>query len=1200
MRNPILAYRAVTATVLLFVESFSVHAATINWTNAASGGWNAATNWNPNSVPSTNDTAIITNAGNYSVTLDVSPTVAGLNLGASSGSTTQSFFIGGQTLTVNGPIQVNSQGQFNLNGGALAGTNVLTGTLTWSGGSMSGTMTLAGSSVLDIVAGGGDGFNGLVLTNYGTVNWTNTTLYGISGNNAQIYNYGVWNAQSDDTFQGAYNGGSPTLFDNFGTFRKSGNTGATILDGNVVFNNTGTVTVQSGTLNINGGGTSSGGYMTTASGGIINFSSYLFTNTTTFTGIGSYVAGGATIGGTIVGTLNWDGGNLAGTATLTTNSVLNIVAGGGDGFNGLVLTNYGTVNWTNTPLYGVSGNNAQIYNYGVWNAQSDNTFQGAYSGGSPTLFDNFGTFLKSGYTGVTTLDSGVVFNNTGTVSVQSGTLDIGGGTSSGGNFTTASGGIVNFISTAYKFTDSTTFTGIGSYVAGGATFGGTIVGTLNWDGGILTGVMTLATNSVLNIVFGGGSGDFNGLVLTNYGTVNWTNTPLYGVSGNNAQIYNYGLWNAQSDDTFQGAYSGGAPTLFDNFGTFLKSGNTGVTTLDAGVLFNNTGTVTVQSGTLTINGGGTNSGSGTFTTASGGLLDLNNITFANSATISSSTVVDLGGNTTINGVLTAPNLQLVSGTLGGTNVLMGTLAWSGGAMSGVMTIASNSVLNIVAGGGNGFNGLVLTNYGTVNWTNATIYGLGGNNAQIYNYGVWNAQSDDTFQGAYNGGSPTLFDNFGTFRKSGNTGATILDGNVVFNNTGTVTVQSGTLNINGGGTSSGGYMTTASGGIINFSSYLFTNTTTFTGIGSYVAGGATIGGTIVGTLNWDGGNLAGTAALTTNSVLNIVAGGGEGFNGLVLTNYGTVNWTNTPLYGLSGRNAQIYNYGVWNAQSDDPFQGAYSGGSPTLFDNFGTFLKSGHTGVTTLDSGVVFNNSGTANVQSGTLDIGGGTSSGGHFTTASGGIVNFISTVYNFTNSTTFTGVGSFVASGATFGGAIVGTLSWDGGSLSGVMTLATNSVLNIVAGGGDGFTGLVLTNYGTVNWINTPLYGLSGLNAQIYNYGLWNAQSDNTFQGAYSGGSPTLFDNFGMFLKSGNTGATILDSGVVFNNTGTLDSQVGNISLQGAYTLANGTKMRFGLNGPASNGQILTFRRGVIRWQPQRQLQRHLLLAGRGQLFHLA
>ena len=160
-----------------------------------------------------------------------------------------------------------------------------------------------------------------------------------------------------------------------------------------------------------------------------------------------------------------------------------------------------------------------------------------------------------------------------------------------------------------------------------------------------------------------------------------------------------------------------------------------------------------------------------------------------------------------------------------------------------------------------------------------------------------------------------------------------------------------------------------------------------------------------------------------------------------------------------------------------------------------------------------------------------------------------------------------MAGGATFGGAIVGTLNWDGGSLYGVMTLASNSVFNIVAGGGDGLNGLVLTNYGTVNWTNTPLYGISGNNAQIYNYGLWNAQSDNTFTGGYNGGT-SLFDNFGTFLKSGNAGVTTLDSGVVFNNTGTLNSQVGNIALQGPYTLANGTKMNFGLGGPAGNGQF--------------------------------
>ena len=475
-----------------------------------------------------------------------------------------------------------------------------------------------------------------------------------------------------------------------------------MLDGNVVFNNTGTVTVESGTLDVNGGGTSSGGDLTTSGTGILNFSSYNFTHTNTFTGSGSFVAGGATFGGTIVGTLSWDGGSVSGVLTLATNSVLDIVSGGGDSIDGLVLTNYGTVNWTNATIYSQAPGNAQIYNYGLWNAQSDNTFQGGTGGGS-TLFDNFGTFVKSGNTGTTILDSRVVFNNTGTVNVQTGTLDIGGGTSSGGAFATASGAFLNFIGTAYDFANTNTFTGIGSSVAAGATFGGTIIGTLSWDGGNVTGVLTVATNSVLDIVSGGGN-RIDGLVLTNFGTVNWTNATIYSQAPGNAQIYNYGLWNAQSDDIFQGG-TGGGSTLFDNFGTFVKSGKAGTTILDSGVVFNNTGTVSADSGTLAIEGGGINSGSGTFTTANGGLLVLDGITFANSVTIRSSTVVDLGGNTSVNGVLTAPELQLVGGTLSGTNVLLGMLTWSGGSISGVLTLATNSVLNIVSGGGDSINGL---------------------------------------------------------------------------------------------------------------------------------------------------------------------------------------------------------------------------------------------------------------------------------------------------------------------------------------------------------------------------------------------------------------------------------------------------------------------------------------------------------------
>jgi hypothetical protein len=134
------------------------------------------------------------------------------------------------------------------------------------------------------------------------------------------------------------------------------------------------------------------------------------------------------------------------------------------------------------------------------------------------------------------------------------------------------------------------------------------------------------------------------------------------------------------------------------------------------------------------------------------------------------------------------------------------------------------------------------------------------------------------------------------------------------------------------------------------------------------------------------------------------------------------------------------------------------------------------------------------------------------------------------------------------------------------MTLPTNSVLNIVAGGGDGLNGLTLTNYGTVNWTNTQLYGINDTNAQIYNYGLWNAQSDNSFAGGFNGGT-TLFDNFGTFLKSGNTGSSTLDANVVFNNPGTVSVQNGTLGIQGSYSLANGT-LNFGINSLTSYGAV--------------------------------
>ena len=68
---------------------------------------------------------------------------------------------------------------------------------------------------------------------------------------------------------------------------------------------------------------------------------------------------------------------------------------------------------------------------------------------------------------------------------------------------------------------------------------------------------------------GGPYNDLNAAVVTNYGTLTWASGTIRGGSG--ATIYNYGLWDAQSDQNFNNAY-GGANAVFNNYGTFRKSG----------------------------------------------------------------------------------------------------------------------------------------------------------------------------------------------------------------------------------------------------------------------------------------------------------------------------------------------------------------------------------------------------------------------------------------------------------------------------------------------------------------------------------------------------------------------------------------------------------------------------------------------------
>ena len=163
----------VTAFVLASLGAFftlPAGAAAITWTNASNGSWSLAANWSPNAVPGAADDVFITNSGTYTVTMDISPTIASFTLGGVSG--VQTLTNTSKTMTLSLGSVVNSNGVLGVSAGTLAGLGSLDiyGMFHWNGGSSGNgfSVTVHSSAVLNLQTG--TTFSG-GLTNLGTVNW---------------------------------------------------------------------------------------------------------------------------------------------------------------------------------------------------------------------------------------------------------------------------------------------------------------------------------------------------------------------------------------------------------------------------------------------------------------------------------------------------------------------------------------------------------------------------------------------------------------------------------------------------------------------------------------------------------------------------------------------------------------------------------------------------------------------------------------------------------------------------------------------------------------------------------------------------------------------------------------------------------------------------------------------------------------------
>ena len=396
--------------------------ATITWTNTAGGNWNTANNWNPNQVPGSSDDVLITSNGTYTVTLNISTTIASLTLGGASGK--QTLTNDGSALALINPSVVNTNGILSLNGNILSGLTV-NGRFNWNGGVLDpgSSLTIATNGVMNIL-GSVNLYS--ALTNQGTVNWQSGTIgvynYVGDGDTGEIWNQAgaLWDIQCDQSFNAFVN----VQFHNAGTVRKSAGTGTTLIY--VIFANAGTVQAQTGTIQFYGGGNLDASYQANA-GAAIYFGAGTFTigSTPNLQGPGAVGVGGGVpiITGTLACPLNFyanSGLNPGSSLTIATNGVMNIL--GSVNLFG-VLTNQGTVNWQSGAIgvnnFDGEGYTGEIWNQAgaLWDIQCDQSLNAPYGSGQ---FHNAGTVRKSAGTGTTLIY--VIFANAGTVQAQTGTI----------------------------------------------------------------------------------------------------------------------------------------------------------------------------------------------------------------------------------------------------------------------------------------------------------------------------------------------------------------------------------------------------------------------------------------------------------------------------------------------------------------------------------------------------------------------------------------------------------------------------------------------------------------------------------------------------------------------------------------------------------------------------------------------------------
>jgi uncharacterized repeat protein (TIGR01451 family) len=896
------------------------------------------------------------------------------------------------TLAFNTGTTVTNNGTFRLNGDV---------NLTSDSGA---TVSITNNSTFEKTAGSGTATVGVVLNNNNIV----TTTAGTGT---------LTLTQSGTHTASTFTLGSATVLEFFN--------GTHIMDGASITGSTGQVVIDAALLDIGAGGATIGAPLIENAGGI--------------SGAGTLAINAA---------YSWNGGIQSGTGqtnlglfthTLKPSAALQI--------SGRKIINSGTINYSSPGANRLAiDNGGGLANNGVFNINGDFDIT---SNGGGSLFDNLaGSILNKG-SGAGIVRIGAQVNNAGTVNVTNGQLAFNGsGTNSGAINLPGVANMLVFESGAYNFAAGTT-TGVndnGWIKIDGATLTTSTVLSLRnvqLSSGILTG-STLTIPVALK---------WNGGTILGPGTTNLPNTATVDlsaltafafldnrtVSNDAAVTYDAGafgltfangaVWNNNSGADFNsiggGAINNGAGTsTFNNLAgaTLRKSAGASGTRVD--VILNNAGTVSSQLNgqSLIVKGGGGMTG-GVMNAAGTALLDFFNATF----TVTGGTFTGTGsfringGTLAVDTPLTIPSLTISSGALAGssTATLQGGI-WTGGDMNGAGTtnIPAGKTYEIATNTAK-FLRRPFTNDGTVVMQNLSVSLTMENGVTFTNNALVEFQSNTTF---FCTCAPTP----STFHNAA--GATLQQFNAagtsnfltLFDNDGTVDLQTGILFIlNGGGTHSGTFTVAdptflsfdgtsdsfAASSSISGSGAVEFSSTTSTFAGSYNVTGVnallringnvsftgpstvttsalqmltgSIGGTAALTIAggssmqnvWEGGTIGGSGAFTNAAISQLDIDGVIGamtLDGRTLTNDGVLHFT-SPSNALTLTNgASIANTGTFELQDNAAIT---AGPGTNSIVNSGTFKKSVTAGTSSLAP--AFTNSSIVNLFIGVTNFNGG-------------------------------------------------------------------------------------------------------------------------------------------------------------------------------------------------------------------------------------